>query len=173
VRFEIRKDPRLKTSVDDFQAQFDLHSKINVKLSEVHKAIKRLREVRSTVNGLSSRWKDLDTNRTKDVNELSKTITDSLTSIEDNLIQTKAKAFQDLLNYPVKLNNKIASLGSVASSADRRPTQQTYDLFATLGSRADEYLAALRSIELKEITDLNTRIKGLDLPAVPAPSKSK
>jgi hypothetical protein len=61
----------------------------------------------------------------------------------------------------------------VASSADRRPTQQTFDLFATLGAKADEYLAALRSIELKEISDLNARIKGLDLPAVPAPSKDK
>lgn len=173
VRFEIRKDPRLKTSVDDFQAQFDLHSKINVKLSEVHKAIKRLREVRTTLSGLSSRWKDLDTNTTKDVNKLSKAITDSLTSIEDNLIQTKAKAFQDLLNYPVKLNNKIASLASVASSADRRPTQQTFDLFATLGAKADEYLSALKSIESKEISDLNAKIKDLNLPAVPAPSKDK
>jgi hypothetical protein len=173
VRFEIRKDPRLKTSVEDLQAQFDLHAKINTKLSEVHNAIKRLREVRTTLSGLGARWKDLDTNRTKDITKLSKSITDSLTSIEDNLIQTKAKAFQDLLNYPVKLNNKIASLASVASSADRRPTQQTYDLFATLGAKADEYLAALRSIESKEISDLNARIKGLDLPAVPAPSKDK
>ena len=173
VRFEIRKDPRLSTSIEDFQAQFELHSKINTKLSEVHTAIKRLREVRSTLNGLSSRWKDLDTNATKDVTTLSKTITDSLTSIEGQLIQTKAKAFQDLLNYPVKLNNKIASLASVASSADRRPTQQTFDLFATLSAKADEYLVALRSIEVKEIADLNAKIKDLNLPAVPASSKDK
>jgi photosystem II stability/assembly factor-like uncharacterized protein len=173
VSFEIRMDPRLETSSDDLRAQFELHRDINAKLSDVHKAIKRIREVRATLNALTPRWKDLDTTRTKDVNAAVKRITDTLTTIENDLVQTKAKAFQDLLNYPVKLNNKLASLASVASSADRRPTKQTYDLFATLGAEADKRLAAVKDVETTMIDDLNAKVKALDLPAVPRPSEKK
>jgi hypothetical protein len=173
VNFEIRMDPRLTTSTEDLQAQFDLHQKINSKLSDVHKAIKRLRDVRTSVNATSARWKDLDTTLTKDVSTLAKKITDSLSTIENALVQTKAKAFQDLLNYPVKLNNKIASLSSVASSADRKPTQQTYDLFDLLGKDADMQLNALKGIEETMITELNGKVKALDLPAIPKPTQKK
>ncbi|MBC8125257.1 MAG: glycosyl hydrolase [Candidatus Kapabacteria bacterium] len=173
VAFELRVDPRLTTPKEDLQAQFDLHQNINAKLSDVHKAIKRIREVRSSVSALTVRWKSLDTTTTKEISTLAKKITDSLTTIENALVQTKAKAFQDLLNYPVKLNNKIASLASVASSADRRPTQQTYDLFETLRASADGYLTALKGIDAVQIEELNSKFKQLDLPAIPKQSDKK
>lgn len=39
------------------------------------------------------------------IKKLRKRIVDSLSSIENELMQTKAKNEQDLLNYPMKLNN--------------------------------------------------------------------
>ena len=171
VKFEIRMDPRLNTPREDLVAQFELHQRINEKLSEVHKAIKRVREVRSTVSSVKSTWSDLDTTQTKAIDSLVKHINDTLTTVEDALIQTKAKAFQDLLNYPVKLNNKIASLASVAASADRRPTQQTYDLFDQLSREADVHLGKLYDVDEKLILELNTKVKQLDLPAIPKKKK--
>jgi hypothetical protein len=171
VKFEIRMDPRLNTPREDLVAQFELHQRINEKLSEVHKAIKRVREVRSTVSSVKSTWSDLDTTQTKAIDSLVKHINDTLTTVEDALIQTKAKAFQDLLNYPVKLNNKIASLASVAASADRRPTKQTYDLFDQLSREADVHLGKLYDVDEKLILELNTKVKQLDLPAIPKKKK--
>lgn len=172
VTFEIRMDPRLTTPREDLVAQFELHQRINGKLSEVHKAIKRIREVRSTVSNVKSSWSELDTTQTKVIDSLVKHINDTLTTVEDALIQTKAKAFQDLLNYPVKLNNKIATLASVAASADRRPTKQTYDLFDQLANEADIHLRKLYDVEEKLILELNAKIKQLDLPAIPKKKKS-
>jgi len=167
VPFEIRMDPRLDTPREDLVAQFELHQQINTKLSEVNKAIKRIREVRSIVANVKASWADLDSSQTKGIDSLVKHISDTLTTVEDALIQTKAKAFQDLLNYPVKLNNKIASLASVASSADRRPTKQTYDLFAQLTKEADGHLQQVYAVDEKMILELNARIKQLDLPVIP------
>ncbi len=172
VTFEIRMDPRLTTPREDLVAQFELHQRINGQLSEVHKAIKRIREVRSTVSSVKSSWSELDTTQTKVIDSLVKHINDTLTTVEDALIQTKAKAFQDLLNYPVKLNNKIATLASVAASADRRPTKQTYDLFDQLANEADIHLRKLYDVEEKLILELNAKIKQLDLPAIPRKKKS-
>jgi photosystem II stability/assembly factor-like uncharacterized protein len=173
VPFEIRMDPRLDTPREDLVAQFELHQQINTKLSEINKAIKRIREVRSIVASVKSSWSDLDSTQTKTVDTLAKHISDTLTSVEDALIQTKAKAFQDLLNYPVKLNNKIASLASVATSADRRPTKQTYDLFDQLAREADTYLRKLYDIDEKLLIELNAKIKQLDLPIIPKKKPSK
>ncbi len=173
VSFEIRMDPRLTTPRADLEAQFELHQQINARLSSVHKAIKRIREVRSNIAATSARWKDLDTVVTKKASTLAKNITDSLSAIENELVQTKAKAFQDLLNYPVKLNNKIASLAAVASSADTRPTQQTYTLFAELSAQADGLLNQLSGVENTLVASLNAEVKELDLPAIPKPTQKK
>jgi hypothetical protein len=122
---------------------------------------------------MQQRVGDLDTATTRDVRASMKTISDSLTTIENILVQTKAVAFQDLLNYPVKLNNKIASLASVAASADRRPTQQVYDLYATLKRQADAQCDAVDAIVTKNLADVNERIAALKLPAIAGPKKDK
>lgn len=173
VQFEIRMDPRLKTPREALQAQFDLHQQINATLSRVHKTIASIRAVRSSISTIQQRISDLDTATTRDVRSDMKSISDSLTAIENVLVQTKAVAFQDLLNYPVKLNNKIASLASVAASADRRPTQQVYDLFATLKRQADGQCDRVDAIIAKNLVDVNERIAALKLPAIAGPKKDK
>jgi photosystem II stability/assembly factor-like uncharacterized protein len=166
VEFEIRMDPRLKVSKDDLQQQFDFLMEVRDTLSAVHKTIKRLRTVTAQVASAKGRMKDLDTLLTKDATTLAKKISDTLTTIEGHLVQTKAKAFQDLLNYPVKLNNKIASLASVASSSDGRPTKQTIDLFGELAKVAWSHRSTLQEIESGLVAEFNAAVKALDLPAV-------
>ena len=173
VQFEIRMDPRLTTPREALQAQFDLHQQINATLSRVHKTIASIRTVRGSISTFQQRISDLDTATTRDIRADMTSISDSLTTIENVLVQTKAVAFQDLLNYPVKLNNKIASLASVAASADRRPTQQVYDLFATLKRQADAQCDRVDVIIAKNLVDVNERIATLKLPAIAGPKKDK
>ncbi len=173
VQFEIRMDPRLTTPREALQAQFDLHQQINATLSRVHKTIASIRTVRGSISTFQQRITDLDTATTRDIRADMTSISDSLTTIENVLVQTKAVAFQDLLNYPVKLNNKIASLASVAASADRRPTQQVYDLFATLKRQADAQCDRVDAIIAKNLVDVNERIGVLKLPAIAGPKKDK
>ena len=166
-------DPRLTTPREALQAQFDLHQQINATLSRVHKTIASIRTVRGSISTFQQRISDLDTATTREIRADMTSISDSLTTIENVLVQTKAVAFQDLLNYPVKLNNKIASLASVAASADRRPTQQVYDLFATLKRQADAQCDRVDVIIAKNLVDVNERIAALKLPAIAGPKKDK
>ena len=55
-----------------------------------------------------------------------------MTEVEEVLIQTKAKSGQDVLNFPVRLNNHLVALGGVVGSADSAPTQQSYEVFDML-----------------------------------------
>jgi hypothetical protein len=69
-----------------------------------------------------------------------------LNAVENELIQTKAKSSQDVLNFPVKLNNKLMSLASMVASSDNRPTKPMQDMFTDLAARTDVQLARLKPL---------------------------
>ena len=49
----------------------------------------------------------------------------------------KNQSSQDPLNFPIKLNNKIAALQGVIESADARPTDQSQEVFKMLSDKLD------------------------------------
>ncbi len=52
--------------------------------------------------------------------------------IEEQLIQFRAKATQDLINYPVRLNDKLSTLFTLVEMSDSPPAAQDYELFDEL-----------------------------------------
>jgi hypothetical protein len=83
-------------------------------------------------------------------------------------VQNKAKAGQDLLNHPMKLNNKLAALTSTIASADAKPTEQTYLAVKTITGLIQRELDAIKALELIEIKKFNEQFIGLKLPVVGA-----
>jgi hypothetical protein len=82
------------------------------------------------------------------------------------MIQTKAKSGQDVLNYPIRLNNLLVALGGVVSSADAAPTKQDYELFDELNKQTDEELAKWNEIVKTDLTSFNALAKQHEVPAV-------
>lgn len=162
--FEIKQDPRLLIKAGDLEAQLAFHLKVNKKLSETHQAINRLRKIRKQMNDFMGAL--LDTAKAAPLKSFSKPILDTLGAIEEELIQTKAKAFQDLLNYPVKLNNKLASIASMASSADTRPPAQCELAYTDIAGRIDLQLAKLKKLEQESVPAFNSKAAEINKPAV-------
>ena len=77
---------------------------------------------------------------------------------------------QDTLNFPVKLNTKLAGLAESVGSGDTAPTKQQRELFADLSARVDAQLAALRNVEDQEIAAFNALIRDAALPAIAPPA---
>ena len=61
-----------------------------------------------------------------------------LSAIEEDLYQVRNHSYRDPLNYPIKLNNQLATLVRVIESADSRPTDQSYTVFEELSARLAE-----------------------------------
>lgn len=162
--FEIRKDPRADTPRADFQAQFDLLIQIRDKVSVAHQTVQDIRDVRKQVDGVVGRVKDQAGADT--ISAVAKSINEKLKAIEEEIIQTKAKAIQDVLNYPIKLNNKLASLARVVAGADARPTEQAYAVFEDLSGRLDAQLANLRQVIAQDVPAFNRLVREQDVPAV-------
>lgn len=147
--FEIRKDPRVETTDADFAAQFDLLQKINAKVTETHKSINSLRDIKKQVTASVDRLNpdaEKPTLKGTALKEAAKPLTDSLNVVENELIQTKIKSSQDMLNFPVRLNNKMMSLGSMVAGSDNRPTKQMMDMFMDLSARIEVQILRLKQI---------------------------
>ena len=168
--FELLKDPRLDSSQEDFEAQFELWVKIRDKLSETHEAINQLRRVREQVAawlGYLDGSTRLDTEaNVPAIFEAGKRITEKLTAIEQTLRQTEAVSASERLRLRAQLNTRLAGLISVVSSADAAPPQQTYDVFEHLSTQIDEQLTHLESILEMDVVEFNLLLKEANVPAV-------
>ena len=86
-----------------------------------------------------------------------------LSAVEQEIYQVKNRSGQDPLNYPIKLNNKIAALAGVAASTDARPTSQTLEVFKVLSAQLDTQLGKMRSAISSGLPGLNAQLKSAGL----------
>jgi hypothetical protein len=86
--------------------------------------------------------------------------------LEDELTQSKAKTRQDTMNWPVKLNGKLAWLAAVVSSAQAAPTRQAYELYEDLSQRIDVQLQRLKEIIDTDVAAFNQLMSESGVPAI-------
>ena len=163
--FNILKDPRINTTQSDFQDQFDLLMDIRNRTTEINEKILTIRSIKDQINTLTGLMKESgfkDENVTKAGKELVK----SLSTIEERLIQVKSKSRQDPLNYPIRLDNKIAALVGVVSSVDARPTAQSYDVLEDLVAQAQVHYKKLNKVLTNDLYKFNNMVSEAAVPAV-------
>jgi len=98
---------------------------------------------------------------------------DTLTAEEREIYQVRNQSNQDPLNYPIKLNNKIAALAGVASG-EYRPTKQTYAVFDSLTKALRVRLTTVKSSLDESLPKINALLKAAGLePIVPSTAELK
>jgi len=161
---EIKTDPRLKTGQEDLAKQFDLLLKIRDKITETDDAIIQIRDLREQINTIATRLKSDP--RAKVITDAGKTLDTKMTVVEEALIQIKAKSGQDVLNFPVRLNNHLVALNGVVGSADSAPTKQSYEVFDMLSKAVDEQLTKWKAILSSDVAGYNNLVKQQEIPAL-------
>ena len=162
--FEIKSDPRLNTSAADYAKQTELGLKIRDKLTETHNGINQIREVRRQVEDLLKRV--AGQSQYKAVTDAGTALNKNLTSIEETLYQTKNQSNQDPLNYPIRLNNKLAALGGVVGSADVAPNAQSYAVYDEVVTQIDAQLQKLAQVMKTDVAAFNQLVRDQNIPAV-------
>ncbi len=160
----IRKDPRISTTDEEFRKQFDLLLKIRDKLTATHDSITAIRDVRKQINDYATRVKAQP--EAKPIVEAAKVLSDKLTRIEEELYQTKNQSSQDPLNYPIRLNNKLAALAGSIAGPDSQPTDQHLAVYQELVTLIDAELAKLKQIFTTEVPAFNQLVRDQNIPAV-------
>ena len=144
----VKRNP-LYTDVSDadLQEQFALAIQIRDKVSEANNAVIQIRNIKQEVADRTSRSADPKLKAAGDQ------LTKNISAIEEEIYQVRNQSGQDPLNFPIKINNRLASLLSIVSAGDGKPIANTYPIFKDL------------TAELKVQTDKLTRVLTTDLPA--------
>jgi DNA-binding FrmR family transcriptional regulator len=166
---QITADPRLKISQQDLEKQFDLLTKIRDRVTETHDTVNRIRDIRGQIEALNKRL--ANDSHAKVIADAGKQLDKKMTEVEEALIQTKAKSNQDVLNYPIRLNNQLVALGGVVASADSAPTQASYDVFDMLSKQLDEQMAKWKQIMSTDLPAYDDVVRKQDIPAIIVPKE--
>ncbi|MEZ4902484.1 MAG: hypothetical protein R2822_12400 [Spirosomataceae bacterium] len=155
--FEILKDPRLKITPEDYQAQFDFLIKVRNKVTEANEGIINIRKIKEDWAYLKNKMGSDDKN--KDINEAIKKFEEELKNIENDIHQTKNSSVQDPINYGIKLNNRLAHLMVEQAQGDYRPTQQGEQVREKLTQIVDEELLKLKNSIQSNLLRINQMAK--------------
>ncbi len=162
--FVLKTDPRLPATQADLQAQFDFLIRLRDRISEANDAVKRIRDVRAQIDAAVKRVEGQD--YAEPIREKADAIKGPLAEVENEIYQTKNRSRQDPLNYPIKLNNRIAALANVVASADARPTDQSFEVYEDLSGQLQVQLDRLAEIIRVDIPAFNALIAEHAVPAV-------
>ncbi len=160
---EILANPNQKMTQADYDAQVNFLLQVKNKFNEIQKTIKNIRTLRSQIKDFT---KDMDTTQYKVITTMADSIQKKITAIEEALYQTKSKSPQDVLNYPIRINDQMASIYNFASSGNTAPPQQAYDAFAELSLKADKYLQSFEAIKQNDLVYLNQLIHEKTVPVI-------
>ncbi len=144
--FKVLPDLRYESSQEDLQAQYDFLLDVRNKLTETHQTITLIRKYRDELNTIAEK-----SNRDKRrVEPIIKAISD----IEKELYQTQNESRQDPLNYPIRLNNKLAHLNVIAGTGEYKPTDGAEEVRAEITRQIDVQLQKFREIESNQISSM-------------------
>ena len=152
--FNILKDPRSNSTDEDLREQFDFLLSVRDKVSDIHQTIIDIRSSRSQLIDLKSKISD----KYPDMENSISDVISRITLIEEKLYQTKNRSGQDPLNFPIRLNNKLAHLTSVASVGNFKPTDQMYNVRDELIGLIDKELKMWENIKENDLVKLNSTI---------------
>ncbi|HUP63645.1 MAG TPA: glycosyl hydrolase [Thermoanaerobaculia bacterium] len=158
---QLRQDPRTSATADDLKAQFDFLLAARNKLTEMHEQIERIRTTRKALDDLRKRAKG-----NAPIVDAAKALDKKMTAVEEALYQTKNRSAQDPLNFPIRLNDKLAGVASSAEAGDFAPTAQQRAVYAQLVQQIDAELAKLREVWEKDVPALNKLVKESEVPAI-------
>src|SRR6202522_621073 len=162
-KFVVKKDPRTPTTPDDFNKQLELALQIRDRISEANQAVTDIRAARHQLDEYA---KSSDAK----ISSSAKAILAKLDPIENAIYQTKLRANEDALNFPIKLNNKLASLLSTVTATDIAPTSQSYEVFKELSEQLQVQLDQLKQVEAHDIAEFNKVVRDQNIPAIPMKS---
>ena len=157
----VKIDPRLSGVTEkDLQEQFDLAIKIRDKTSAANQAVIDIREIKKQAKDRADKTKD------PAITAAAEALTKKLSEVEEEIYQVRNQSNQDPLNFPIKINNRIAALRRSVETGDARSTNASHQVFKELSAELDVQLSRLKSIEGTELGALNKLLAAKNLEPV-------
>ncbi|MEX2284167.1 MAG: glycosyl hydrolase [Gemmatimonadota bacterium] len=154
----VRRNPRFADVSDaDLRAQYALATRIRDKVSEANTAVIESRRIKKEAD---DRMKQ---NADAKLKETGATLTTNLSDVEDDIYQVKNQSGQDPLNFPIKINNRLANLLRVVTSGDGPPIANAPVLFAEYTKLLAVQTARMDAVITRDLAAFNAELRRLGL----------
>jgi hypothetical protein len=84
-------------------------------------------------------------------------------AVEENIYQVRNRSNQDPLNFPIKVNNRLANLMSMAERGDGRPINNMHEIFDILTTELKGYTDRLEQVWTTDLAAVNAELARLNL----------
>ena len=163
--FEIKMNPRAIAdgiTRADLQERFDFSIQIRDRVTDANEAVLRIRSIKDQIGDR------LAENDNAELQSLGGTVNERLGGVEGEIYQVQNQSNQDPLNFPIKLNNKIAALQNLVEGAETRPTDQSYEVYETLSTQLETELEQMQLVIQQDLARLNELLRELGLEPIDA-----
>src|SRR5439155_7033232 len=127
--FNVMKERGAQAVEEELHEQFDLLVRVRDRVSAADDAVQQIRDVKEQIDDAAKRAKALPAGKGAAIARAADSLQAKLGAVEEAIYQVRNRSNEDPLNFPIKVNNKLASLGGVVGSADAPPTDQSYQVF--------------------------------------------
>jgi photosystem II stability/assembly factor-like uncharacterized protein len=156
----IRKHPLHVVTDADLREQFDLAMQIRDKVSEANNAVIQIRRVKQGVADRLAKSAD------SDLKAAASRLTKNLSAVEEDVYQVRNQSGQDPLNFPIKTNNRLASLLRVVTAGEGKPIGNAVPIFNDLKAELKAEMDRLQQVMQSDLPTFNSLAKKLGLEPV-------
>jgi len=166
--FAVLGDPRLATSAEDYDQQFELSKQVWQALTDSHRTLKTARDVRQQVTTLAERLQAMEPDEALEAS--AKQCQEALEAVENKIYQTRAESSQDVLNFPPKLDNQLLGLLGIVNSGNAAPTAGSVERYQDLRAELDAVQAELQEVLDAQVQGFSELVESKQVPAVIVPT---
>jgi hypothetical protein len=160
----IRKNPLITdVTLADLREQFDLAIAIRDKVSEANNAVIKIRDLKKQTEERLKQSSDPQLKAVADA------FTKHLSAVEESIYQVRNQSGQDPLNFPIKVNNRLATLLRTVTTGDGRPIGAARPIFNDLSAELKVETDRLAKMLREDLPKLNAELKRLGLKEVALP----
>ena len=142
----------------DLRAPYVFGRMVRDKATEANRSVIAIRRVKAQLDDRLKKSSDAALAST------GATLRTNTSAVEENVYQVRNQSGQDPLNFPIKVNNRLANLLSMSEQGDGRPTTNMPEIFAILSRELAGYTKRLDEIWKTDLAAVNKELTRLNLP---------
>ncbi len=164
TELEIISDPKITATQAEWAAQQEFLKQAGDQFDELHKSVNKMRQVKKQIETYNESLKD--NADAKEIVNTGKELIKKIEKWESNLIEPRSKNFQDVINFPNKLNSEFLQLRGVADTHDPRLTKGAQDRARDVQADWVKYKQQMQLLINTDIQQYNKLFKDKNMPAL-------
>ena len=152
----VKRNPWIQGVTDeDLVAQYEFGVRVRDEVDRANRAVIEIRRVKGELE------KRLEGVEDEGLLEAAERLRAALEGIEGEIYQVRNRSNQDPLNFPIKVNNRLANLLSMSERGDGRPGEGMVEVDGVMRGRLGGLLGRLEGVWEGELGVVNEGLRGV------------